>query len=143
MSLVYTSVLILLLSIFISLPKICWFFSSIKSKNWTLKSEEIAKKSKLFIEQIPKIEELTKIRPFGSKLISEILVIIHLYRVVPFALRMALIFRFGVKIAWRTPFSFYEVWDIFILFLTFQYAKSGQFFLSVLFALMVLTSLQF
>lgn len=88
------------------------------------------------------VAELKKIKPlFVSQIknwFTNIFVIINLP---VFLLKMALIARYGIKILWKLPFQFYDIWWIFIYVICFNKAQNGSAYLALIISSIITISI--
>lgn len=135
MYIVYLYLFPFLISILLLLMK----FKKIKKTVLKLKdmsdSERKAELDSIFksSEKLSKsIEELQNEKIFILSRLSKSLECLFFLFVTPiFCLRMVLISIFGSQITWQMPVSLYEVWSLFFLGISFEYASTGNIWLSI------------
>lgn len=69
------------------------------------------------------VSELMRVKPIIiSQIWLFIKIVSFLYMLPIFMLRMSLMLRWGTKISWQLPVSFYEIWQILFLILSYYYS---------------------
>jgi len=114
----------LLLAIILAAPKV---ISLIKSTGRAGKESEITEEHSKRFESISKhdihLSELKKIRPlliYQMWILIKAIAFVYMFPIA--MLRMTLFLRWGSKISWLLPVSFYEVWQLIFLTLSFYYS---------------------
>jgi len=127
-------ILIFCTPIFVSFLMIIHKLPSLKKK------KSIEKYTKNLIKHEP-IWLLRKTRPIIiSQLINVIEIVSFIFHLPIFAFRMVLIDKYGVKITWLLPVSFYELWHLLWLIISYYYAYINSFYLSIAITIVVFIS---
>jgi hypothetical protein len=87
------------------------------------------------------ITDLMKIKPIIISQIWLIIKIVSFFYMLPIAmLRMSLMLRWGSKISWQLPVSFYEIWQVLFLVLSYYYSYKQTPIAGIVIAVVVGTS---